>query len=74
MSGRYAAGTISPVVAALHQRKKEMGISGYRLAKLSGLPLRTVQRFLAGSGSPTLSTLETIANALGMKISTEDLH
>jgi DNA-binding phage protein len=50
-----------------------MEMSGYRLAKLTGLPLRTVQRFLAGSVSPTLSTVEVIAKALGMRVSAEDV-
>jgi DNA-binding phage protein len=73
MSGRRPPTSISPVVVALHRRAKQMEMSGYRLAKLTGLPLRTVQRFLAGSVSPTLSTVEVIAKALGMRVSAEDV-
>jgi DNA-binding phage protein len=50
-----------------------MEVSGYRLAKMTGLPLRTVQRFLAGEGSPTLSTIEIIARSLDMRISAEEV-
>jgi len=43
-------------------------ISGYRLQKLTGMPLRTVQRFLDADGSPTVATLEMVAKALGVTI------
>jgi hypothetical protein len=36
--------------------------------KSTGLPLRTVQRFLGGQGSPTISTVETIAASLDVVI------
>lgn len=73
MAGRHPPTNISPVVAALRLRAKQMEVSGYRLAKSTGLPCSTVQRVLAGSVSPTLSTVEAIAKVLGMRISAEDV-
>ena len=71
MSGRVPPKTVSPVIEAINKRIQNLEISGYRLAKLTGLPLRTVQRFLANQGSPTLSTVEAIAGAVGMKLKPE---
>lgn len=56
------------MVVALQREAKRQGLTGYGLTKATGLPLRTVQRFLNGQGSPTLGTVETIAAALGMAI------
>ena len=41
---------------------------GYRLQKASGIPLRTIQRFIGAENSPTVATLETIAKAVGLEI------
>ncbi len=71
MSGRAAPTKISPVIAALQRRVKQQGITGYGLAKATKLPIRTIQRFLAGEGSPTLSTIEAVASSLGMTIKAE---
>lgn len=46
--------------------KQEM--SGYRLAQLSGVPMRTVQRFLSGTTDVTAHNLEAIARALGLEL------
>ena len=73
----YAAGMSiqhlpqSPTVAAILDEVRHQGISGYRLAKDAGVTLHTVQRFLAGEGSPTIHTVETIAAALGLRIAVE---
>jgi transcriptional regulator with XRE-family HTH domain len=72
MSGRRPSSLASPVVLALQRRVKDKGLTGYGLTKATKLPLRTVQRFLAGKGSPTLSTIEAIASALGVTIQIGD--
>lgn len=46
----------------------KQGMSGYRLAQLSGVPMRTVQRFLSGKTDVTAHNLEAIAKALGLEL------
>lgn len=41
--------------------------SGYRLGKESGVPIRTIQKFLSGSDI-TMSRLERICSALNLKL------
>jgi DNA-binding phage protein len=68
MAGRQPPDKTSSLVTALQREAKLKGFTGYSLTKATGLPLRTVQRFLAGEGSPTLATVETIAAALGFVV------
>jgi len=68
MSGRPRSAKTSPLVRLLQDEVKQRGITGYGLMKSTGLPLRTVQRFLGGQGSPTISTVETIAASLDVVI------
>jgi transcriptional regulator with XRE-family HTH domain len=44
------------------------GLSGYRVAKLSGIPMRTVQAYLAGSRDLTGERLARIVDALGLEL------
>jgi len=60
---------VSPLVEAIRAEMKRQGISGYRLAKDAGIRAYTVQRLIAGTGSPTLATLEAVAKALGLVLS-----
>ena len=49
-------------------RKRELGYSNETLSKLSGVPLGTVQKVMAGlTRSPRQKTLEALAQALGGK-------
>lgn len=66
MSGRPPPAKVSRLVVMLQREAKRQAFTAYRLAKDTGLPLRTVQRFLGSAGSPTLSTVETIAATLGL--------
>ena len=68
MAARQQSTPISEVVAALQREVKRQGLTSYRLAKETVLRIDTMQRLLAGKGSPTISTLESVANALGMVI------
>ena len=47
---------------------KRQGLSGYALAKKSGLPMRTVQRYLAGDGDMAAERLAKIAAVLGLEL------
>lgn len=55
----------SPVVVALQQVAAKRRMTAYRLAQLTGLRIQTMQRLLAGQGSPTVATLDAVAAALG---------
>lgn len=52
------------VLAELHRREW----SGYRLAKESKVPMRTVQRWLAGENDLTATRMELICKALGLTL------
>jgi DNA-binding phage protein len=58
----------SPVLQAIREEVSRQGSNPYRLAKLTGLRISTMQRFLAGDGSPTLSTIEAVVEALGLEL------
>lgn len=61
----------SPTVVALQKEAKRQAVTAYHLAKVTGLRVYTVQRVLAGEGSPTISTVERVADALGLRIRVE---
>lgn len=58
----------SPVLQAIREEVSRQGTNPYRLAKLTKLRVSTMQRFLAGEGSPTLSTIEAVIEALGLEL------
>ncbi|MBA3698875.1 MAG: helix-turn-helix transcriptional regulator [Planctomycetes bacterium] len=60
--------TPSSVIVALAREAKRLGLTAYAIAKTSELPVSTVQRALDGLTSPTLVTVEAVADALGMEI------
>lgn len=44
------------------------GLSGYRIAKMAGLPLRTAQAYMSGSTDLAGRRIEKIAEALGLEL------
>lgn len=56
---------VDRVPAALNAARIELKISVRQLAARAGLPLRTVQKTLAGESVPQLDTLLLILRALG---------
>lgn len=54
--------------AIIRQEAARQGLSGYALGKLSGVPMRTVQGYLAGENDITAIRLEKIAEALGLAL------
>ena len=69
MPGRTAPTKPGPTYRAILAEVKRQGVTGYALAKRAELPLSTMQRFLSGEGSPTITSIEAVAKALGMAIS-----
>ena len=52
----------------IKREAERQGLSGYRLGKLSSVPIRTVQRFLSGATDITTQNLEAIAKVLGLTL------
>jgi transcriptional regulator with XRE-family HTH domain len=71
MAARSTKRVSSPIVDAIRAEMKRQGVTGYRLAKDAGIRVYTVQRLIAGIGSPTLATLEAVAMALRMTLKIE---
>jgi transcriptional regulator with XRE-family HTH domain len=45
---------------------QRQGLSGYRIGKLSGIPIRTVQEYLSGRSDLAGRRIEAIAAVLGL--------
>ncbi len=50
----------------IRREAKRQGLSGYRISKLSGIPMRTVQAYLAGDSDLAGRRIEKIARVLGL--------
>lgn len=50
------------------QEARRQKLSGYALAKLSGVPMRTVQAYLAGDTDLAGRRIEKLAAALGLEL------
>lgn len=59
---------IPAFVRELAAEAKRQGMTAYALRKESGIPIATAHRFMTGDLNPTASTIETIANALGLTV------
>lgn len=73
MSKRLPPTKVSPVVQAMQDEAKRRKLTAYGLAKATGLRIQTMQRLLAGKGSPTLTTLEAVAAALELQLKVDRL-
>lgn len=56
------------IIKTIKRRRIELKVTQERLAEISGVGLRTLKQFESGKGNPTLSTLQKIADVLGMDI------
>ena len=56
------------LIDAIKTRRDNLDVTQDLLADLSGVGLRTLKQFESGKGSPTLETLNKLANALGMEL------
>lgn len=52
----------------IRAQAKQRGLSGYRIGKLSGVPIRTVQAYLAGTTDLSGKYLERICAAIGLAL------
>lgn len=52
----------------IKERRNLLGITQQDLADISGVALRTVKQIESGRGNPSVSTLNKIANVLGLSV------
>jgi transcriptional regulator with XRE-family HTH domain len=52
----------------IRREAKRQGLSGYRIGKMSGVPIRTVQAYLAGDCDLMGARIAKIAAALGLEL------
>lgn len=57
------------LIKALKERREALKVTQDTLAEISGVGLRTLKQFESGKGNPTLTTLQKIADVLGLEIS-----
>lgn len=62
------------VIKIIKDRRVALKVTQESLAELSGVGLRTLKQFESGKGNPTLSTLQKIADVLGMEVCLKIKH
>lgn len=56
------------LIKAIKARREVLQVTQETLAELSGVGLRTLKQFERGKGNPTLTTLQKLADVLGMEV------
>jgi len=56
------------LIKSIKNRRDALQVTQQTLADLSGVGLRTLKQFESGKGNPTLSTLQKLADVLGMEL------
>lgn len=56
------------LIQLIKARREALHITQEDLANLSGVGLRTVKQFESGKGNPTLTTLQKMADVLGLEV------
>jgi len=56
------------LINTIKVRRETLNVSQEGLAQLSGVSLRTIKQIESGKGNPTLSTIELLADVLGMEL------
>ena len=64
----------SELIKTIKERREVLQVTQEGLAELSGVGLRTLKQFESGKGNPTLSTLQKIADVLGMELCLKIKH
>lgn len=57
------------LIIAIKARRESLQITQETLSSISGVGLRTLKQFESGKGNPTLSTLQKLADVLGLEVS-----
>lgn len=56
------------ISSTIKQRRSELKISQIDLAEISGVSLATIKDIERDKGNPSLSTIEKLADVLGMEV------
>jgi len=60
---------INDLVNAIKERRKILGINQEQLSELTEIGLRTIKGLESGKTNPTLKTISTILDVLGLELS-----
>ena len=58
----------SKLADTIKARRASLQVTQEQLAEVCGVGLRTLKQFESGKGNPTISTLQKIADALGLEV------
>lgn len=58
----------SGLIKTVKERREALQVTQETLAELSGIGLRTLKQFESGKGNPKLSTIQKLADVLGMEL------
>lgn len=58
----------SELIDIVKARRESLKVTQEMLSAISGLSLRTIKQFESGKGNPTLETLQSIADPLGLEV------
>jgi predicted transcriptional regulator len=59
---------LKEIIRVIKKRRDMLNVTQEMLADLSGVGLRTIKKFESGQANPTLSTIQKMANTLGLEI------
>ena len=62
---------LSPIIAEMIIRRKELGLNQRELAERCGVPQSTIARMESGAVTPKLETLLKVCREMGLKLTVE---
>ena len=62
---------LSPIIAEIIIRRKELGLNQRELAERCGVPQSTIARMESGAVTPKIETLVKVCRELGLKLTVE---
>ncbi len=62
---------LSPIIAEMIIRRKELGLNQRELAERCGVPQSTIARMESGAVTPKLDTLIKVCRVLGLRLTVE---
>ncbi len=57
-----------PLGQVIRKRRKELGVDQRTLSELSGVSIHTISDIESGKANPTLSTVESLLQVLGLEL------
>jgi transcriptional regulator with XRE-family HTH domain len=58
----------SPIAGVIKATIRERGLTAYRVSKMSGVTIDSIQRFLNGERGLSLASADKLAHALGLEL------